>query len=286
MSVLGRLKSFLAPYWERAKRYPGGEPDFIIIGAQKSGTTALYSYLIQHPQILSPATKEVHFFDRGSVRRKGMSFYRSHFWSDWYKDQVATEAGHPVLCGEATGAYIFYPPVARLVAQSLPGVKLIAILRNPIRRALSHYHHNRRRRPEDEPLSFDEAVRAEDERVAEDEKKLRADPLHEAKTLKKYSYIRRGLYYQQLQRWLEHFDREQLLVLHSRNLREKPDQVLENVFGFLGVDDVKIPNTDPRHVGGYEQPIAPSTRNFLGQRFREDVSRLFAFLQEDWGWFD
>ncbi|MCS4191517.1 hypothetical protein GGP51_003013 [Salinibacter ruber] len=286
MSVLQRAKRYASVQINRLKRYPGGDPDFIIIGAQKSGTTALFDYMTQHPQILAPAIKEVHYFDRGEVRENGISFYRSHFWSQDYKDRWAEEVGAPVVCGEATGAYIFYPPVARLVAEAVPDVRLIALLRNPVHRAFSQYQHNRRRRPEEEPLSFDEAVRAEDDRVAEDERKLRSNPLHEAKTLKKYSYVRRGLYYQQLQRWLEYFDREQLLILHSKDLRETPDQVLQDVFGFLGVGDVEIPNTEPRHVGGYDQSIDPSTRTFLEQRFREDSSQLFEFLGEDWGWFD
>ena len=284
--MLNRIKSFLYRHWARFRRYPGGDPDFIIIGAQKSGTTALYDYLTQHPQVLAPVTKEVHYFDRVEVRRRGISYYRSHFWSQSHKDRVAEEIGGPVLCGEATGAYIFYPPVARLVSETFPNVRLIAVLRDPIERALSHYHHNRRHRPEDEPLSFVEAVRAEDERVAEDERKLSKDALYEAPDLKKYSYIRRGLYHEQIQRWMEYFDRDQLLVLHSQDLRSEPDAVLSETFDFLGLGDVQIPNTEPRHVGSYEHSIDPSTQTYLEGRFREDTTQLFEFLGEDWGWLD
>lgn len=288
MSLVERASDHLSHLSYRLRllrRRPGDDPDFIVIGAQKSGTTALYEYLVQHPQILPAVTKEVHFFDRGEVRGRGLSHYRSHFWPERHKRRVARDVGEPVLSGEATGTYLFYRPVPRLVAEALPDVRLIAVLRHPVHRALSHYHHLRRDPEREEPLSFDEAVRAEDERVAEDERKLRSDPLHEAKALKTYSYIRRGLYHEQLRRWLKFFDREQLLVLHSRDLRETPDEALEDVFGFLGVDRVEIPNTGPRHVGSYEQDIDPSTREFLERRFREDASRLFELLGEDWGWF-
>jgi hypothetical protein len=115
------------------------KPAFIIIGAQRAGTTSLYSYLCAHPAILPARRKELHFSNRGFAQ--GMQWYRAQFpaWID-HRERW----GKRTLTGESTPAYLFHPLAAGRIQQSLPDVTLIALLRNPVDRAFSHYQHGLR----------------------------------------------------------------------------------------------------------------------------------------------
>ncbi len=138
-------------------------PDYLIIGAQRAGTTSLHRYLIQHPGVRTTLrTKGVHFFDTGYGR--GMSWYASRFptrLTAWY---VARRHGVELRTGEASPYYLFHPHVPGRVAEHLPQVKLIALLRDPVGRAYSHYQHEVARGFE--TLSFEEAIEAEAARLA------------------------------------------------------------------------------------------------------------------------
>ena len=114
-------------------------PDFLLLGAQKAGSTSLYVHLMQHPQIIGVARKELHFFDYKSAL--GSWWYRTNFPTKAEMAQRSAALGKPVLTGEASPYYLFHPHAARRIARLLPDVKLIALLRNPVDRAFSHYHH-------------------------------------------------------------------------------------------------------------------------------------------------
>src|SRR6187200_1451927 len=137
-------------------------PDFLVIGAQKAGTTALYAYLRWHPGITGPSWKEVSFFDR-------------HWWRGeaWYRGQFPLRAGGR-LVGEASPSYLFHPLAPERARSLVPDAKLIALVRNPVDRAYSQYQHavalGR------EPLSFEDALAAEDERLVGEVERLLADP--------------------------------------------------------------------------------------------------------------
>ena len=120
------------------------KPNFLIIGAQRCGTTSLYNYLIQHPQIVPSSKKEVHFFDLNF--HLGQSWYEKHF----------PEVSDNILTGEASPYYIFHPLCPKRIFDYDPSVKLIVILRNPIDRAYSHYRHIVRLGHE--PLKFEDAL--------------------------------------------------------------------------------------------------------------------------------
>src|SRR2546423_13513556 len=114
-------------------------PDFLIIGGQKCGTTSLYYYLIEHPNIAPAVRKQMHFFDNRF--KKGFGWYKSNFptiFSKWYKTFLHKQK---FVSGEATPYYLFHPLAASRVHQFLPDVKLIVLLRNPVNRAYSHYNH-------------------------------------------------------------------------------------------------------------------------------------------------
>ena len=112
-------------------------PDFVIIGAQKSGTSSLYDFVVQHPAILPAAKKELHYFSLGY--KKG---------EYWYRLRFPIRASQKLLSGEASPIYLFYPMVPGRMKKLLPDVKLIVILRNPVDRAYSHYHDTKRKKRE------------------------------------------------------------------------------------------------------------------------------------------
>ncbi|HEV2894458.1 MAG TPA: sulfotransferase, partial [Actinomycetota bacterium] len=147
-------------------------PDYLIIGAQRAGTTSLHRYLIQHPGVRTTLrTKGVHFFDTAYGR--GMSWYASRFptkLTAWY---VARRHGVELRTGEASPYYLFHPHVPARVAEHLPQVRLIALLRDPVGRAYSHYQHEVARGFE--TLSFEEAIEAEPARLAGETQRMLAE---------------------------------------------------------------------------------------------------------------
>ena len=137
----------------RATSFGRPLPDFLILGAQKAGTTALYSYLRKHPSIIGPSWKEVSYFDRHYAR--GPAWYRGNF-----PNKLRTRGA---LVGEASPSYLFHPLGPRRVRELVPEARLVALLRDPVDRALSHYNHERALGRE--PLSFEDALAAEDDRL-------------------------------------------------------------------------------------------------------------------------
>ena len=273
-----RLKMKLSTVDETAKASTvtggtGALPDFLIIGAQKCGTTFLYHLLCQHPYVEPAATKEVHFFDTGFAN--GVEWYRSHFSPPTQKE------GRKVLTGESSPYYLYHPHAARRAAQVVPGSKLIALLRNPVDRAFSDYNHKAREGRE--PLSFEEAIAAEKERIRGEKEKMLADESYASPTYRKFSYLSRGVYVDQLEEWCGYFDEEQLLVLKSEDFFENPQAVFERALEFLGLPHWWTGVSGERNEGEYER-MNPATRQRLEDYFEPHNKRLYDFLGVDFGW--
>ena len=152
-------------------------PDFIIIGTQKGGTTSLYRYLIDHPNIAPIYIKEPHYFDIHF--HKGIGWYRSHFPTAVEKYYARHVEKHDLITGEASPYYLFHPRAPQRVAKTLPKAKLIILLRNPVDRAYSQYQHQLRQ-PGVEPLSFEEAIAYEEKRLAGEEEKILRDEKYDS----------------------------------------------------------------------------------------------------------
>jgi hypothetical protein len=188
-------------------------PDFVIIGAQRAGTTSLYQHLVQHPQVHPPLRKEVQFL---SVHwDRGLPWYHRHF----------PVARGPQRCTcEASPYYLFHPAAPVRAAAALPDARFIALLREPSARALSHYAHNRANGVE--PLSIEDAIAGELDRLAAD---------RDGSAHRLYSYVARGLYAEQVTRWREAVG-DRLLVLLSDDLFRDPRQTFDRVQAFVGLD--------------------------------------------------
>jgi hypothetical protein len=247
-------------------------PDFLIIGAQKCGTSTLCAQLTTHPEIRPAFRKEVHFFDQNY--RKGLLWYRAHFdvrlpWSRRWKTL------------DATPSYLFHPLVPAWVHGALPDAKLIVMLRNPVDRAYSHYQMSVRHGFEKH--SFGEALRLEEERLETALPDLLSPPGYDSRVARKQSYKARGRYAEQLERWLKHFPREQLRIYTTRELAAEPERIHADLFSFLGVSPWEVPACPDRNVGSYE-PMAPHIREHLEEYFAPHNQRLYRLLGRDLGW--
>lgn len=250
-------------------------PHFIIIGAQKGGTSALNYYLNrQHPYVRPSAKKEVHFYDRSFAR--GTPWYRAHF---------PLRASFPggVITGEATPAYLAHPQVPQRIAQVQPNVKLIAVLRNPKTRAVSHYQMSVRRGRED--LSFEDAILREEERITDGWQRMVSGRTDDSPEYRYYSYKHRGRYAEQLARYLQHFGRSQILVLASEAMRQDTAATIERICAFLDIP-TELAGVDllPRGVGAYSRDIPAHIEQHLDEYFVPLNHELYELLGEDFGW--
>jgi Sulfotransferase domain len=244
-------------------------PDFLVIGAQKAGTTALYAYLHWHPGITGPSWKEVSFFDR-------------HWWRGeaWYRGQFPLRSGRR-LVGEASPSYLFHPLAPERVRSLVPDAKLVALVRDPVDRAYSHYQHEVALGRE--PLSFADALAAEAERTRGEVERLVADPRAFSRAWWDHTYAARGRYADQLERWLAAFPREQLLVVPSEDLGERPAEAYAAVLAFLGAAPHALPEF-PRVFERQYEPMRPETRASLAATFAEPNRRLEQLLGRSLGW--
>ena len=238
--------------WGRAA-IPGGPgrlPEFLIIGGQRCGTTSLYRYLAAHPSVRPATGKELQFLSLH--HRRGTRWYRGHF--------PVRPPG--TLSFEASPYYLFDPAVPARAAALLPEAKFIALLRDPVERAYSHYLHSRSYGVE--PLSFAEALDAEPARLVSGG--------HTAR--RQFSYVARGRYAEQLTRWYEHIPRDRLLVVRTEQLNTRYGDILE----FLGLPPAPAPTE--RHTRRPEDSpdLSPAIRQRLTDDFAEDQRRLAALL--------
>ena len=231
-------------------------PGLVIAGAMKAGTTSLFEYLAGHPQLVPSRHKEVHFFDRGFHR--GTGWYRRRF-------RLPPAGGGGARTFESSPYYMFEPRVPARMRATIPEAKLVFLLRDPVDRAFSHYHNNRRL--DREPLSFEDALDAEATRLAGEETRLLADPRYTSRLHQRSSYLARGRYVEQLIRWREHFPAEQMLVLDAGRLFCEPRRVVAEVVAFLGLEPWEPGCLRPRNEGGYEAAMLPETRRRLDDYF-------------------
>jgi hypothetical protein len=257
-------------------------PSFVIIGAAKAGTTSLYGWLREHPFVAPAIRKEVHYFDYNYYR--GDDWYRTHFPRESERAAFAEQHGRPFITGEASPSYIAHTWAPERMARLLPDVKLLVMLRNPVDRAYSQFEMSRRE--QEEPLeSFDAAVAIEDERLDRERALMLADPGYQSWPIGCWSYLMRSRYAEQIERWLELFDREQFHFLTLEDLSARPGETLDAVHDFLGLPAHRPERLTPLHTASYSS-LAPESRERLGEYFRPHNQRLYELVGRDLGWED
>jgi hypothetical protein len=213
-------------------------PNVLLIGGQRCGTSSLYKYLGQHPEVSPSIRKEVEYFTLHFA--EGESWYRAHFLTTREKEKAGVR-----VVFEATPNYLLDPRCAERAAASLPGARIIVLLRDPVERAFSHYQHNRRLNHE--PLSFADAIGKEVSRTAAARSQLALDPtIPLPMELRRYSYVERGFYAEQLGPWIRYFGHERVLALTSDEMYRDPASVFRNVTSFLELSSW-MPGTFENH---------------------------------------
>jgi hypothetical protein len=254
-------------------------PDFLIIGAQKAGTTALFAYLRWHPEITGPSWKEVSFFDRRY--REDERAYRASFPAKPRQWLVKRRRGRWPLVGEASPSYILHPLAPQRARDLVPDARLIALLRNPVDRAYSHYQHEVRLGRE--PLSFEDALDAEEDRLRGEVERMTAEPSYFSHAWWNYTYAARGRYAEQLGRWFELFPRDQLLVLFTEELDGDTAGTYACVLDFLGARPHEL-GSYPRIFNHEYTSMAPATRARLEAEFEEPNRELARLLGREPPW--
>ena len=246
-------------------------PDFIVVGAQKSGTTSLWHYLSEDPRVYIPPEKEVHFFDKHYSR--GL---------DWYVERFsAAPIGGCNCIGEITPMYLFHPWSVGRIREHLPDCKIIVLLRNPVDRAYSHYQHSKALGHE--ALPFDEALEAETERIASDYALMQRDPHFFSQAVQRYSYRKRGEYDSQVAHVLDSFSPDQVLVIQSEELFRQPAVCTKTICDYL---DLPGParGSFPRAYGRSYSPMDPQVRRHLEGYFEPYNERLFSLISRRFDW--
>lgn len=258
-------------------------PDCLIIGAQRSGTSSLYKYLGRHPNVVPSLRKEVEYFS--TSYGNGEDWYRAHF-PLLVRKSTARLLGRPSVSFEATPDYLLDPRAPERAAALLPQAKLIVLLRDPVDRAFSQYHHNVRLGQEE--LTFEEALNQEPERTAGGLDRIAADPFDRVVPFRRFSYVGRGMYADQLERWLAEYRRERLLILKAEELFSRPDHALAKALQFL-----ELPAWQPPEFRNYSYvdtsdgryPDLPDhLRRRLAAQFAASNRRVHELLGEDFGW--
>jgi Sulfotransferase domain len=255
-------------------------PDFLILGAQRSGTTSLARYLAEHPAVRTMANiKGAHYFDKNFD--KGLDWYRGHFPSAAYRAWVKRRTGFDLVTGEGSPYYLLHPLVPQRVAGVMPSAKLIAMLRDPIERAYSGYQHEFGRGFE--TLPFEEAIDAEPKRLEGERERMIADPGYHSFDYQHHSYLTRGLYLEQLLHWREHMPAEQLLVIGAEEFFSEPARVFAEVLEFLGLPPWSLQGYEQHNARSYA-PMSAAMRTRLEEFFREPNRRLFDYLGRSFAW--
>lgn len=197
-------------------------PNFLCLGAQKSGTTSLQNILLRHPEIYLPSLKETGFFSNDRLYNKGIAYYEKQFFSQWSGEKAV---------GEIDPSYIYFNFVPRRIFKCLGGeIKLIFIFRNPVYRAYSHYNMSRKRGYEKE--DFQTAIRLEKERLSKEK---------DIKIKDYYSYIDRGYYSRQVERYLNYFSKDNMLFIIFEEFIADQANCVISILEFLDLDWRCIP---------------------------------------------
>ncbi len=260
------------------------KPDYLIIGTKRGGTTSLARWLLEHPDVGSlwpsrETRKGTYYFDVNYG--KGQAWYLSHFPTQFAHNLRERRAGHRITIGEATPYYLHHPHAAMRARRLLPDVKVIALVRNPMERAYSHWVE--RTRNGVETLSFADAIKAETDRLAGEEQKMLDDPSYVSFAHQHFSYVDQGRYARGLKRWLDAFPAEQVLVLRSEDMYADPGAAYNQVLDFLDLRD-HVPDSFAAWNMKPKEPIDEEIMNELRRLLGDDIIDLEKLLDRPLHW--
>lgn len=257
-------------------------PDFVIVGAQRCGTTSLFRALAKHPAMMSNVigAKGIHYFDTSYHQNK--EWYLAHFPSQQERDSHTAKVGSKAIVGEASPYYMYHPAGAERMAKAIPDTKLIVLLRNPVKRAISHHLHMVWEGHE--PVEdVDEALDLEASRLDGIEERLLADPHLISRPHQHFSYMARGHYAYQVERLLKHFDRKNVLVMTTEKLVKESEASLLAIQSFIGFEPDPAIQLEKKNASTKFEP-KPETIKRLTAEFAESNKRLAEVVDIEIPW--
>jgi hypothetical protein len=249
-------------------------PSFLIVGAQRCGTTSLYRALSQHPAVLKAVWhKGVHYFDLNYGM--GPAWYRAHFPLELQARRVRRRLGVDAVTFESSPFYMLHPLAAERIARDLPGVRLVVLVRDPVERAYSAHAHELARGYETEP--FARALALEPERLAGEAARMASDPGYVSHALQHHAYRLRGEYADQLERMERLVGHDRLHVIDSGDFFSQPEPVYAGLLEFLGLPALGRPEF-ARHNARPRRDMPGSLAAGLADHYEPFDARLERWL--------
>lgn len=253
-------------------------PDFIIIGAQRSGTTSLYRLLSAHPDVVRPtASKGIGYFDVNYA--KGAAWYQGHFpltaMAKW-----ATKPRVPQVF-ESSGYYAFHPLAATRIASDLPGAKLVMMLRDPVERAYSAHRHELVRGFESE--EFEQAIELEESRLDGETERIEAESRYQSYHHRHHAYLRRGRYAEQIKRIKAAIGEDRLYLVDADDFFRNPAEEFLRLQAWLGLTEW-IPDSIPAENAQPRSPMSPQLRERLRKYYAEPDDDLAQVMGRTPSW--
>jgi hypothetical protein len=255
-------------------------PDFLLVGAQRCGTTSLFRALLSHPHVLrAKFVKGVNYFDVSAHR--GPAWYRAHFPLTSTARRHAAPGQDHAQVFEASGYYMFHPHAPGRIVEELPDVRIVAMVRDPVERAFSAYKHEFARGFETEPL--ERALALEDDRVGPELARMLADPGYQSDVYRHQAYRRRGHYAEQLHRFVQALGADRVHVVQSELFFTEPVQEYTRLLDFLGLPAV-LPTSFDRYNPRPSAPLDPAVAGALSEHFAPHDAALEPFLRGQPSW--
>ena len=247
-------------------------PSFVIIGTARGGTTSLFNYLSLHPNIKMPVKKEIAYFCTHYA--KGIGWYRSHF--PFQKESS-------IITGEASPYYLSHPRAPERFKSQLPDAKIIVLLRNPVERSFSSYK-NIKKIGLETAEDFETAVALEASRTLHEEQKLLDDNHYYSSKHQHFSYLKRSIYYKELENWFLHFPEDQFLIISSESFYSDPAGTYREVVQFLGLPAHDPGPLKPFNESAKGEQISPDFRKKLTDFFSPHNEKLFQLIKRRFDW--
>lgn len=251
-------------------------PDFLIIGFVKCGTTSLYQYLLEHPNVYAASGKEIDYFDR--LYSRGINWYKVKF-----PLKIKKYSEKKFITGEATPRYVEHPHALNRIKKTIPRAKFIVLLRNPIDRAYSHYNQNIHL--DFESRSFENALDHEHERIKGRYEKMQKNQNYYSWDYDIYGYLEHGLYADKLERWFKEFPREQFHFIQTEEFLKNTDKTYEKVLEFLNLPKFTVKQFKRYKEREYKIPkITTSLRKKLIEFYNPHNEKLYDLIGTNFHW--
>ena len=256
-------------------------PDFLIIGFVKCGTTSMYQYLMNHPDIHRSSGKEIDYFDRFYSR--GINWYKVKFPLKSKKFFIKNISKRKFLTGEATPRYIEHPHALKRIQKTLPNAKFIILMRNPVDRAYSHYNMNMT--SELEYLSFEDALKKEKKRIQGRYEKMQKIEDYYSWDYDIFGYLEHGIYVKYLKKWMDVFPKEQFLILETEEFKKNTSEVYNKTLKFLNLPKHTLEEyTFHKKLEYKTKKINPETRKQLIEFFKPHNEELYTLIGRNFHW--